>query len=333
MMVIMALSLFSCGNPERKVNSIQKKINEIVESEYKNIEKHSKLMSRAHDLIREIPKEYEETAMTCTNKVELYNIKCILEHYNSVHFNHSKYIEDSLEYILTYAGYEYLLSRAEDSYDPEFKTYIEISNETIDDYTSDLNWTNSHNNCYNSLLSRTIQYYLTKDDIVTATKVLDVFAPRYEIVSKKATGESSFWSGKKKYNVKFRGHQSESLVKARKKIETYRLVEIIEQEFNETKFARGSCQIKQTYALDKLVNLLKKDQSISVKFIGHTSADGVKEANQKLSFDRAKAAAKYVENKGISVSRIFYEGKGSDELKNTLDPTSEENCRIEIIIQ
>jgi outer membrane protein OmpA-like peptidoglycan-associated protein len=112
------------------------------------------------------------------------------------------------------------------------------------------------------------------------------------------------------------------------------MIKDIEREFNAANFARGSSQLSETAksVLNKLVKLLAKDEALSVKFIGHTSSDGDDAFNQQLSKDRAKAAASYLESKGINYIRIGHEGKGSSELKNKLDPTSEENCRIEIIL-
>lgn len=77
------------------------------------------------------------------------------------------------------------------------------------------------------------------------------------------------------------------------KVQSIKMVKEIEHEFNAANFSRGSSQ---------------------------------------LSKERAKAAANYIEGKGISFIRIGHEGRGFSELKNKYGPTSEENCRIEIIL-
>lgn len=127
---------------------------------------------------------------------------------------------------------------------------------------------------------------------------------------------------------------SDAYKEARNKIESCRLADDIEAEFNAAKFSKGSSALNERAktALNKLVQVLKKDKTFSVNFIGHTSADGNDEMNLQLSKDRAKAAAKYVESKGIDGIRIYSEGKGSSELLNKMDPTSEENCRIDIVL-
>ena len=128
--------------------------------------------------------------------------------------------------------------------------------------------------------------------------------------------------------------KSDAYKEARNKIESCRLADDIEAEFNAAKFAKGSTALNEgaKNALNKLVQVLKKDKTFSVSFIGHTSADGNDEVNLQLSKDRAKAAAKYVESKGIDGIRIYSEGKGSSELLNKIDPTSDENCRIDIVL-
>ena len=128
--------------------------------------------------------------------------------------------------------------------------------------------------------------------------------------------------------------KSDAYKEARNKIESCKLADDIETEFNAAKFSKGSSILNERAknALNKLVQVLKKDKTFSVSFIGHTSADGSDEMNLQLSKDRAKAAAKYIESKGIDGIRIYSEGKGSSQLLNKIDPTSDENCRIDIVL-
>ena len=327
-LITLILSLVSCGSPEHKAKSISKKIDKIVTSKYTY-----KNRDKLNELILQIPEECTETLFLCNQKVLKYDIN----HYNlNLDYDISKILDminKDFDNWCKYLDDDFILSVFHKckSY-PSTKAYIELNNYTKEDYDSGINHMNYNNNNWNSALSKYIIHKAKQGDIVMANKLTELFAPNYTYVSRKPTGKSDFWSGDKKYDVKFKAIDSDITKITRKKINAYRMLETIEQEFNETKFARGSSLLKNTTALNKLVTLLQQEQTFSVKFIGHTSTDGTIETNQQLSLDRAKAAAKYVESKGISLSRIYYEGKGSSELKNNIDPTSEENCRIEIVL-
>lgn len=109
-------------------------------------------------------------------------------------------------------------------------------------------------------------------------------------------------------------------------------VEQLENSFNNVKFIQGTAELSNEAkgVLQQLAIILKKNSSWSLKVVGHTSAEGNKWFNLKLSKDRAKAVVNCLESLGVSSSQLQYEGKGTLEL---LDPNNPEvNRRTEFII-
>ena len=109
----------------------------------------------------------------------------------------------------------------------------------------------------------------------------------------------------------------------------------IEKNFNAAQFEKGKAELSEDakFVLHDLAKVLKAHENIKLSIEGHTSAEGDADFNQKLSEARAKAAVDFLVNReGISESRLAYEGFGSAKLKNTEDPNSIENRRIEFII-
>ena len=109
----------------------------------------------------------------------------------------------------------------------------------------------------------------------------------------------------------------------------------IEKNFNAAQFEKGKTELSEDakFVLHDLAKVLNAHENIKLSIEGHTSAEGDADFNQKLSEARAKAAVDFlVGREGISESRLAYEGFGSAKLKNTEDPNSIENRRIEFII-
>ena len=109
----------------------------------------------------------------------------------------------------------------------------------------------------------------------------------------------------------------------------------IEKNFNAAQFEKGKTELSEDakFVLHDLAKVLNAHENIKLSIEGHTSAEGDADFNQKLSEARAKAAVDFlVGREGISESRLAYEGFGSAKLKNTEDPNSTENRRIEFII-
>lgn len=204
--------------------------------------------------------------------------------------------------------------------------------ESQSDYDS---WRNDYNylvDGWNDALKEIAILAAMDEDYAVANRCLSEFKPRVEMVSRKLVSKTE--GGVKIYDFTSKLVVSPTKETTIKKVQSIKMVKDIEREFNAAKFARGSSELsaEAKVVLNKLVSLLKKEEALTVKFIGHTSADGDAAYNQQLSKERARAAANYLESKGVNYLRISHVGKGSDELKNKLDPTSEENCRIEIII-
>jgi outer membrane protein OmpA-like peptidoglycan-associated protein len=75
---------------------------------------------------------------------------------------------------------------------------------------------------------------------------------------------------------------------------------------------------------------MTKHPELKLQLVGHTSAEGDAEFNQRLSEARAQAAVDFLVSRGIDASRLEAIGKGSSE---PLDPNNlEVNRRTEFII-
>ena len=80
-------------------------------------------------------------------------------------------------------------------------------------------------------------------------------------------------------------------------------------------FETAKYELKSTSKaeLDKLVQFLKKNQSLEVEIGGHTDNVGSETYNQDLSENRAKSVYEYLIGKGISASRLSYKGYNFSE--------------------
>ncbi len=111
-------------------------------------------------------------------------------------------------------------------------------------------------------------------------------------------------------------------------------LEAIEKNFNAAQFEKGKAVLtdEAKFVLHDLQKLMDKEENknIKLKIVGHTSAEGSADVNQKLSENRAKAVVDFLVSQGISQNRLQYEGKGSSE---PLDPNNPEvNRRTQIIV-
>ncbi len=110
-------------------------------------------------------------------------------------------------------------------------------------------------------------------------------------------------------------------------------VEEIEKNFNAAQFQQGKAELneKAKFALHDLAKLMQKHEELKVSIVGHTSAEGAPDFNQKLSEARAKAAVDFLVREGVDESRLRYEGKGSSE---PIDPDKPElNRRTEFVVE
>jgi OOP family OmpA-OmpF porin len=80
-------------------------------------------------------------------------------------------------------------------------------------------------------------------------------------------------------------------------------------------FDQGKATVRKQSAptLDGAVKVLKEFPSVSLEISGHTSSEGDKAFNQKLSQERAEAVKQWLVDKGIPAERIQTRGAGSDE--------------------
>ena len=109
----------------------------------------------------------------------------------------------------------------------------------------------------------------------------------------------------------------------------------IEKNFNAAEFELGKAELSENakFVLHDLAKVMKDNEGLTLKILGHTSAEGDAKLNQKLSEARAKAAVDFlVEREGVAAERLSYEGLGSSQLKNTENPNAPENRRTEFVV-
>ena len=91
--------------------------------------------------------------------------------------------------------------------------------------------------------------------------------------------------------------------------------------------------------LDKVVQFLLDNETITIELGSHTDARGSNTSNQTLSQKRAESAVNYIVSKGIDTKRITAKGYGESKLKNRCadgircsEDEHQENRRTEIMI-
>ena len=109
-------------------------------------------------------------------------------------------------------------------------------------------------------------------------------------------------------------------------------IEELEKNFNAAQFAPGKAELttKAMAVLNDLAKEMQKRPEISLRIVGHTSAEGEVSFNQKLSEARAQAAVDFLVSRGISADRLEAEGKGSSEPLDVNNP--DVNRRTEFIV-
>ncbi len=97
------------------------------------------------------------------------------------------------------------------------------------------------------------------------------------------------------------------------------------------KFQTNSTKIDDTSIADSIVEILKKDKSISLTITGHTDSVGSKKYNHKLAQKRADSIKKFLVKNGIDESRIVTKSQGelSPMVKNNSDENKAQNRRAE----
>lgn len=87
--------------------------------------------------------------------------------------------------------------------------------------------------------------------------------------------------------------------------------------------------------LDKIVAMLKSEQTMQLVIEGHTDSDGSTEHNQVLSEERAESVKSYLVSAGISSSRLFTEGYGESVpvAPNITATGKAQNRRVELVVK
>lgn len=114
------------------------------------------------------------------------------------------------------------------------------------------------------------------------------------------------------------------------------LTEIVNKAARNILFNSGSYTLTtSSYKyLDEIAQIILKDTSIKVSIEGHTDSIGVAEENMNLSKNRARTVYSYLLSKGISKSRLRFEGFGETIPKESNESTKGRmiNRRVEIKI-
>jgi OOP family OmpA-OmpF porin len=89
-----------------------------------------------------------------------------------------------------------------------------------------------------------------------------------------------------------------------------------------------------TVVLDEVVEILNQNPSVHLQIDGHSSDEGQREVNMRLSQQRADAVKDYITAKGISPERLNSKGFGPDKPLNPAktDKARQQNRRVEITI-
>jgi outer membrane protein OmpA-like peptidoglycan-associated protein len=100
-------------------------------------------------------------------------------------------------------------------------------------------------------------------------------------------------------------------------------------------FNKASLQSDSYVDLDRAVQWLKDNPSVTVELAGHTDNIGAREYNQKLSSDRARSVLDYLVSKGIPPSRLKAQGYGMDQpiTSNDTEEGRAQNRRVEFRVQ
>lgn len=101
-------------------------------------------------------------------------------------------------------------------------------------------------------------------------------------------------------------------------------------------FDKGKANIKSNFRpiLDKFANGLQNNAAARVTIIGHTDSSGSDAINDPLSVNRAASARSYLVERGIAISRITIDGRGSHEpiAANDTEANRAKNRRVEIFV-
>jgi len=98
-------------------------------------------------------------------------------------------------------------------------------------------------------------------------------------------------------------------------------------------FGRDTIQPEYFPGLDQVIAVLKKNPDLKLEIQGHTDDVGSPDFNQKLSVKRARAAKKYLQDKGMAPARLAERGYGATrrQADNETAAGRALNRRVEIV--
>ncbi len=99
-------------------------------------------------------------------------------------------------------------------------------------------------------------------------------------------------------------------------------------------FDKTNLLAESFFELNKLYQLLRENQAMEIEIQGHTDIIGSDNYNNELSENRAKAVVEYLIKKGISKTRIMYNGYGRSKpvASNNSEEGRLKNRRVEFLI-
>ncbi|MDX8395471.1 MAG: OmpA family protein [Mariprofundaceae bacterium] len=105
---------------------------------------------------------------------------------------------------------------------------------------------------------------------------------------------------------------------------------------SEVSFDYDSAAIKPAFnkTLDKVTDIVSRYKRTNIRVVGHTDSRGTAAYNQRLSEDRAKAVAWYIEDNGVAANRVSSEGRGEAQPRdsNETEAGRQLNRRVELLI-
>lgn len=118
---------------------------------------------------------------------------------------------------------------------------------------------------------------------------------------------------------------------------TAEAISIVKVAMEKLEFETGSAVIKKEshQSLTTLAYYLARNPDLKVSLKGHTDNVGASEKNLKLSIDRANAVKKFLEDKGVAVTRMESEGFGMQyPIADNRTPAGRAaNRRVDILIK
>jgi outer membrane protein OmpA-like peptidoglycan-associated protein len=105
---------------------------------------------------------------------------------------------------------------------------------------------------------------------------------------------------------------------------------------SDVSFDSGRYEIKPNLrpVLDRFATTLNQNPVTNVSIVGHTDSTGSDAINNPLSVNRAAATREYLVARGVAMSRISIDGRGSREpvADNTSEAGRAKNRRVEIYV-